>query len=90
MIKICPCAVYFSWGNGNEELNKVISSSSQNLMRNQSGRAIECEKYYNHEIKVINDGDKQKKEIWKVMFRGLYLIIVTTSEFNNNNNSYHY
>ena len=60
MIKICPCTVYISWGNGNEELNKVISSSSQNLMRNQSGRAIECEKYYNYEIKVINDGNKQR------------------------------
>ena len=32
-----------------------------------------------------------RKEIWKVVFRGLYLItIVATSEFNNNNNSYHY
>ena len=29
-------------------------------MRNQSGRVIECEKYYNYEIKVINDGNKQR------------------------------
>lgn len=63
MIKICPRAVYISWGNGNEELNKVIRSSSQYLVRNQSGRTIECEKYYNYEVKVMNDGDKQKRDL---------------------------
>lgn len=42
---------------------KVISSSSQYLVRNQSGRTIECEKYYNYEIKVMNDGDKQKRDL---------------------------